>query len=127
MENERFRNGIEKRRQILGSAYVDKAFANATAYTQPLQELITEGVWGHIWSRPGLDDRVRNLLNVALMVALDRPEELRLYIKVRQTTGASLEDIAETLLHATIYCGIPAGLNAFKQLERVLEEEKQAE
>lgn len=123
MSSEMFKNGMEKRRSILGDTYVDAAVGRQDEWNAPFQEMITEAVWGHVWSRPGLDDRTRNLINVALMIALDRPNELRLYIKVRQRTGATLAEIAEVIHHATVYCGVPAGLEAFKELEKALAEE----
>lgn len=128
METERFKKGMAMRRKILGDAYVDGAKKRSTEQaqqlTQPFQELVTEAVWGHIWSRPGLDHRTRNLINVALMVSMNRPNELRLYIKARQNTGATIEEIAEVILQTSVYCGVPAALEAFKEFERVLEEEE---
>lgn len=124
----RFETGMEKRRQILGDAYVDgaqkRATQLATDLTQPFQDLVTEAVWGHIWSRPGLDHRTRNLINVALMVSMNRPNELRLYIKARKNTGATLEEISEVLLQTTVYCGVPAALEAFKEFDQVVAEEE---
>lgn len=129
MESERYKKGMAVRRKVLGDAYVDAAQKRRTGraqeLTRPFQELITESVWGHVWSRPGLDHRTRNLINVALMVAMDRPNELRLYIKSRRNTGATLEEIAEVILHTTVYCGAPAALEAFKEFERVLAEEEE--
>ncbi|OZI61815.1 carboxymuconolactone decarboxylase family protein [Bordetella genomosp. 11] len=123
MSSEMYRKGMEKRRSILGDAYVNAAVDRPNQWNKPFQEMITEAVWGHVWSRPGLDDRTRNLINVALMIALDRPNELRLYIKARHNTGATLQEIAEVVHHATVYCGVPAGLEAFKELEKALAEE----
>ena len=131
LETDRFKKGTAVRRKVLGDAYVDGAKKRSTELaqklTQPFQDLVTESVWGHIWSRPGLDHRTRNLVNVALMVAMNRPNELRLYIKARQNTGATLEEITEVILQTTVYCGAPAALEAFKELERVLEEEQAAD
>ena len=130
MESERFKKGMAVRRKVLGDAYVDGALKRTTELTQkltqPFQELVTESVWGHIWSRPGLDHRTRNLINVALMVSMNRPNELRLYIKARKNTGASIEEIAEVILQTAVYCGAPAALEAFKEFERVLAEEQEA-
>jgi 4-carboxymuconolactone decarboxylase len=129
LETERFKKGMAVRRKVLGDAYVDGAKKRTTALaqklTQPFQELVTESVWGHIWSRPGLDHRTRNLINVALMVSMNRPNELRLYIEARKNTGATIEEIAEVILQTAVYCGAPAALEAFKELERVLAEEEQ--
>ncbi len=124
--SERFTKGMALRRETLGAEYVDAALAKTTGLTAPFQELITEAVWCHVWSRDVLDHRVRNLINVALMVSMNRPNELRLYIKARRQTGATIEEIAEVILHCTVYCGVPASLEAFKEFERVLAEEKEA-
>jgi 4-carboxymuconolactone decarboxylase len=124
--SERFKQGMALRRETLGAQYVDAALARTTSFTAPFQELITEAVWGHVWSRDVLDHRTRNLINVALMVSMNRPNELRLYIKARRQTGATIEEIAEVILHCTVYCGVPAALEAFKEFERVLAEEKEA-
>ena len=131
MTTERFKNGIAKRRQILGDDYVNKAQKRktdlATELTKPFQEFVTETVWGHIWSRPDLDHRTRNLVNVALMVAMNRPNELRLYIKARHSTGATIEEIAEVILQTSAYCGVPAALEAFKEFDQALAEEAQGD
>jgi 4-carboxymuconolactone decarboxylase len=121
---DRYTTGMEKRRSVLGDAYVDSTLTSPSDLAQPFQRLVAESVWGHIWSRPGLDDRTRTLLNIALLTALGRPHELKLYIQSRGNTGTSAEDVAEVLLHASIYCGIPAGVEAFKVLELTLAEEK---
>lgn len=126
MKTELYENGLKRRREILGDAYVDGVLSRATDLTAPFQEVVTEAVWGRIWSRQGLDPRIRNLVNVALMVAMNRPNELRLYVKARHRTGATLEEIAEVLLQTTLYCGVPAGLEAFKEFETALAEEAQA-
>jgi len=124
MLSELFKKGMQKRRAILGDQYVDSVLESDNTWSPPFQEMITEAVWGHVWSRPGLDDRTRNLINVGLMIALNKPNELRLYIKARERTGATLQEIAEVIHHATVYCGVPAGLEAFKELEKALAEEK---
>lgn len=126
MDSDLFKSGLKRRREILGDAYVDNVLSRATEYTKPFQEVVTESVWGRIWSRDGLDARTRNLINVGLMVAMNRPNELRLYVKARHKTGATLEEIAEVILQTTLYCGVPAGLEAFKEFETALAEEKAA-
>lgn len=124
MTTELFDAGLKKRRQILGNAYVDAVLAKATKLNQPFQELVTETVWGRVWSRDTLDHRTRNLINIALMVAMNRPNELRLYVAARKQTGATLEEIAEVIFQTAVYCGVPAALEAFKEFDRQLAEEK---
>ena len=124
METELYKKGLKRRREIMGDAYVDGVLGRATELTKPFQEVVTEAVWGRIWSRPGVYARTRNLVNVALMIAMNRPNELRLYVKARHRTGATLEEIAEIILQTTLYCGVPAALEAFKEFEIALAEEK---
>ncbi|WP_011582273.1 MULTISPECIES: carboxymuconolactone decarboxylase family protein [Chelativorans] len=124
MPSQKYETGMRRRRQILGDAYVDAALKASTDLTAPFQELVAEYVWGTIWSREGLDERTRNLINVALMVAMNRPHELQLYIKARHQTGAKLEEISETILQTAVYCGVPAALEAFKEFNAVVESEK---
>lgn len=123
LKSERFNEGMKVRRAVLGDRYVDGALEKSTELTAPFQDLVTETVWGHVWSRPGLDHRTRNLINVALMVAMNRPNELRLYVKTRKNTGATLEEIREVILHTAVYCGVPAALESFKEFDAALAEE----
>ena len=116
--------GLEIRKEVLGDEYVEKSLAAARQddFTAPLQELVTEYCWGAIWSREGLDRRTRSMLNLAMMVALDRQPELKLHLRGALNNGVSREEIREVLLQATIYCGIPAGLEAFRTAREAFEE-----
>lgn len=120
--NERYEEGLAMRREVLGADYVDRALGNATPFTQPLQELVTEYCWGAVWTRPGLERRTRSLLNLAMLTALNRPHELAGHVRGALNNGCSEEEIRETLLQAAIYCGLPAGLDAFRVAEQVLTE-----
>jgi 4-carboxymuconolactone decarboxylase len=84
------------------------------------QEITTEWCWGYAWTRPGLERKTRSMLNLAMLTALGKPAELRLHVKGALANGVSVEEIKEVLLHATVYCGIPAGLDAFKAAHEVL-------
>lgn len=118
-----FEQGLNTRREVLGSEYVDGSLAKANDFMMAFQRVTTEWCWGYTWNRPGLDKKTRSMLNLAMLTALNRPAEIRLHLKGALNNGVSVEEIREILLHATAYCGIPAGLDAFKVANQVLEEE----
>jgi 4-carboxymuconolactone decarboxylase len=113
-ENERYEQGLKVRRAVLGDTHVDAALASRTALTQEFQELLTRYAWGEIWDRPGLPRHTRSLLTIAMLVALNRPEELRLHLRAAKNNGVSPDEIKEALLQAAIYCGVPAANAAFQ-------------
>lgn len=90
---------------------------------EDFQKITTEWCWGYAWNRPGLDRKTRSMLNLAMLTALNRPNEIRLHVKGAINNGLTVDEIKEILLHATVYCGIPAGLDAFKVANEVLKEE----
>lgn len=118
-----FNEGLETRRDVLGKEYVDGSLAKANDFMMAFQRITTEWCWGYAWNRPGLDRKARSMLNLAMLTALNRPNEIRLHVKGALNNGVTVEEIKEILLHATVYCGIPAGLDAFKVANQVLEEE----
>ena len=115
-----FERGLPVRRAVLGAEYVDKSIANANEFMQAFQHITTEMCWGYVWTRPGLDHRTRSLLNLAMLTALKAPAELKLHVRGALTNGVTPDEIKEVLLHATVYCGSPAGLEAFKAANEVL-------
>ncbi len=119
---ERFARGLAVRRAVLGAEYVDASIAGADHFTAPLQELVTEYCWGEVWTRPTLSRKTRSLLNLAMLTALNRPRELRLHTRGALANGCSWQEIQEALLQATIYAGVPAGVDAFRVAREVLEE-----
>jgi 4-carboxymuconolactone decarboxylase len=112
-ESEAFERGLAVRREVLGVEYVDANMADADEFMMPFQRLLTEWAWGYAWSRPGLDRRTRSMLNLAMLTALGRPEELGIYVHGALSSGVTVEEIREVLVHATVYCGTPAGRQAF--------------
>jgi 4-carboxymuconolactone decarboxylase len=118
----RYEAGLAARRAVLGSEHVDRQLAAASPFMAAFQKLITEWCWGEVWTRPGLDRRSRSLMNLAMLTALGKPEELKLHVKGALNNGLSVAEIQEALLHATIYCGAPAGLEAFRAADAVLKE-----
>ena len=116
------RDGESVRRRVLGDAHVDRAAAAATSFTAPFHEYVTRAAWGEVWSRPGLDLRTRSLLTLAVLTALRCEPELAMHVGAAVRLGVSPDEIRETLLHATVYAGAPAGNAAFAVAARVLEE-----
>ncbi len=119
-ERARFEAGMKMRRSVLGDRHVDAAVAATDAFNADFQDLITRYAWGEIWSRPGLPQQTRSLLTIALMVALNRGEELRMHLRAASNLGVSAEEIREVLLHCAIYCGVPAANAAFQSAKEVL-------
>jgi 4-carboxymuconolactone decarboxylase len=118
-ERERHASGMKVRRAVLGDAHVHKAQANVNPFNEPFQDLITRYAWGEIWSRPGLPRPTRSLLTLAMLVALNRNEEFRLHLRAALNNKVTREEIQELLLHAAIYCGVPAANTAFHIAEEV--------
>jgi 4-carboxymuconolactone decarboxylase len=121
-ERERFEAGMKIRREVLGDAHVDAAIAKRNAFSEAFQELITRYAWGEIWTRPGLPRQTRSLITVAMLVALNREEELRLHLRAALRNGATQEEIRETLLQSAIYCGVPAANSAFRIAHEIFSE-----
>ncbi|MCL6445310.1 MAG: 4-carboxymuconolactone decarboxylase [Alicyclobacillus sp.] len=120
----KYQEGLEIRRKVLGEEYVAKAFATATDFTRPFQDLVTRFAWGEIWTRPGLDPKTRSLINLAIMTALNRPNELAIHIRGALRNGVTTEEIREVFLQTAAYCGIPAALDSFKIAQDIFEEEQ---
>jgi 4-carboxymuconolactone decarboxylase len=118
--SEMFDRGLQTRREVLGPEYVDASLARADDFMMAFQRITTELAWDYVWNRPGLDRRTRSLLNLAMLTALGKPAELKLHVKGALTNGVTVEEIKEVLVHASVYCGIPAGLEAFRAADEVL-------
>jgi 4-carboxymuconolactone decarboxylase len=118
--SEMFERGLQTRREVLGAEYVDASLARADDFMMAFQRITTEWAWDYAWNRPGLDRRTRSMLNLAMLTALGKPAELKLHVRGALTNGVTVEEIKEVLLHASVYCGIPAGLEAFRSAHEVL-------
>ena len=121
-QDEAFRKGLEIRRAVLGADYVDKSIAAADGFTEDLQRLVTKYCWGDVWGRPGLDRRTRSFLNLAMIAALNRPNELKLHVRGALNNGLSREEIREVFLQVAIYCGVPAAIDSFRLAREVFED-----
>ena len=119
-DDERRERGLKARRQVLGDAYVDRATKNATDLTRDFQDLITRYAWGEVWTRPGLDRRIRSCITVAMTVALNRPDELALHLRGARRNGVTIAELREVLLQTAVYCGVPAAHTAFRVAQEVL-------
>lgn len=123
-ESNLYETGMKTRRAVLGDAHVDRAEANKTDFDADFQRYITENAWGSIWSRPGLTKRERSLITIALLATLGHEEELKMHIRATRNTGASPDDVKETLLHTAIYAGVPVTNGALKIAKEVFAEKE---
>ena len=122
-DSDLFKQGLAVRSEVLGADYVKKSLESADEFMMAFQNITTEMCWGYAWTRPGLDKRTRSIVNLAMLTALSKPNELKLHVRGALTNGLPVDEIKEILLHATVYCGIPAGLEAFKAAHEVLKAE----
>ncbi len=122
-DSELFQKGLKVRREVLGAEHVQRSLDAADDFTAPMQKLVTEWCWGELWNRPGLDRRTRSFINLAMLAALNRPNEVRLHVRGALNNGLSQEEIQEVLLQVAIYCGVPAALDSMKVANEVIKEE----
>ncbi len=120
MSDEQFERGLAMRKQVMGEDFVARAYAGVTDFTAPLQQHITRNAWGETWQRPGLDLKTRSLVTVAMLTALGRQNELKGHVRGALNNGATVQEIQEVLLHATIYCGVPTAVEAFRSAAEVV-------
>ena len=122
MSNDLFEKGLQIRKEVLGAAYVEKSLNAADDFNREFQELVTEYCWGAGWSRTALTRRDKSLLNLVMLGALNRSTEFKLHLKGALTNGCTREEIKATLIQLAIYCGIPAGVEAFRLAREVFAE-----
>jgi 4-carboxymuconolactone decarboxylase len=122
MAKDVFDKGLAIRREVLGKDYVDNAIKSADDFNRPLQEFVTEYCWGAVWGRPGLSKKTRSMLNLAMLTALNKPHELKLHVRGALNNGVTREEISEIFLHAAVYAGVPAAVDAFRTAREVLKE-----
>ncbi len=112
--------GKRLRTAVLGEGHVARAEAETTAFSSDFQDLLTRYAWGEIWSRPGLDRRTRSCITVAMLVALNRPDELAMHLRAALDGGVTRDELKEVLLQTAIYCGLPAANEAFRVARDVI-------
>jgi 4-carboxymuconolactone decarboxylase len=123
-ERQRYEQGMNVRRAVLGDRHVDASLKNRNEFNEAFQDLLTRYAWGEIWSRPGLPRQTRSMLTLAMMVALNRPEELRMHLRAALNNGVTREEIREVLLQTAIYCGVPAANSAFHLAQEVFDQQE---
>ncbi len=109
-----YETGMKTRRAVLGDAHVDRAEADKTAFDAPFQDMITKGAWGTVWSGDALSKRDRSLITLALLAAGGHWEEVAMHIRATANTGATPDELRETLMHVAVYAGVPAANHALK-------------
>jgi 4-carboxymuconolactone decarboxylase len=119
-DDDSYERGMRVRREVLGAEHVDRA--SASSFAAPFQAFITRTAWGEVWGRPGLDRRMRSAITLSALVALRAEDEIGLHVRAAIGNGLTPEEIAEVLLHASAYAGVPQGNAAFHVAERTLRE-----
>jgi 4-carboxymuconolactone decarboxylase len=125
-ENAKYKAGLAVRKKVMGEKYVNDSLANAKAdkFMQPLQQFLTENAWGAVWVRDGLSLKTRSMLNLAILTAINRPNELKLHIRGAINNGVTKEEMQEIFLQCGVYCGAPAALESFKVAQQVFKEDE---
>jgi len=119
-----FEKGLEKRKQVLGEKYVDAILVGSDEFMMTFQRAVTELAWGYAWSRPGLDQKTRSILTLGILAGLGRFQELGIYTKAAIASGVTVDEIKEALVQITVYCGTPAGRQAFLAAHEALKSPK---
>ena len=122
MKSDLYQKGMQVRRAVMGDEYVDASLADVDDFNGPMQDMVTETAWGGVWSREGLERKTRSMLNLAMLTALNRPHDLRGHVRGALRNGVTPDEIREILMQAAIYCGMPAGLDAFRVARAVIKE-----
>ncbi|HEY8838714.1 MAG TPA: carboxymuconolactone decarboxylase family protein [Dehalococcoidia bacterium] len=121
-DKQRFEAGLKTRREVLGSEYVDRALAAADDFTRPFQEFVTAQAWDVIWNRPGLDRKMRSIINLAVLSSLGRSPELASHVRGALTNGVTPDEIREVFIHVSGYAGFPAAVDAFRTAQPIVAE-----
>lgn len=122
MTSEKFEKGLRIRRRVLGDEYVERALSSATDFTMPLQKMVTENAWGGVWSEGVIPDRTRSLITIAILASTKASTELKGHVRGALRNGCTVEEIQDVLLHCTVYCGAPAGVEAFRAANEAITE-----
>lgn len=117
-----FERGLALRRELNGAELIDQIFSEADDFSRPMQEMVTAHAWGTVWSRPDLDRRSRSLINLGLLAALNRQEELAGHLRVALKNGVTQVEIRECLLQVAVYAGMPSGMTGFRIARQVFKE-----
>jgi 4-carboxymuconolactone decarboxylase len=121
-DEERLKQGFTMRRAVLGDAHVDRAEANKTDLNADFQNFITRYAWGEVWARPGINRHDRSMITIAMLIALNRADELRMHFRACFNNGVTEEELRELIFHSALYCGLPAANSAYHLAAEVLAE-----
>lgn len=127
MDKELFERGLEQRKATLGAEYVERSLGNATEFSTDFQRFITEYCWGAGWSDPTLPPKTRSMLNIVMIAALNRMHEWELHLRGALRNGVTQEELKALIVHLTIYCGVPVGVECHRIANRVFEEREREE
>lgn len=120
--DERYEDGLETRRQVIGQAATDQRMASVNSFNRPLHELLNTYCFNDVWNRPGINHRTRSMLNIGMLCALNRPHELQAHLNAAINNGVTPSEIQEVLLQVAVYCGVPAAVEGFRIAQVVLDE-----
>lgn len=118
-DNKNYDAGIELRRKMWGEAGVER-IEQATSFNRPFEDLVTESVFGSLWQRPGLDLRTRSIVTLTALTALSKPNQLKMHVQGALANGVTVDEIREIIMHASLYAGIPTGVEAMNATKEVL-------
>ena len=116
--------GLATRRAVLGADYVQAALDKASDFNAPLQEAVTRHAWGNTWQRKGIDLRTRSIVTVSMLVALGKMHELKIHVRGALNNGVTPAELQEIFMHASVYCGFPAAVDAFRTASEVIDAPK---
>jgi 4-carboxymuconolactone decarboxylase len=122
MSDDSFDKGMAVRKAVFGAEYVARAEANKTEFDADFQRYVTEHAWGAVWTRPGLEKRIRSMLTIAMLASLGRFEELGAHIRGTRNTGVTRDEVKEVLLQVAVYAGAPAANTAFAVAKKIYQE-----
>ena len=123
MSQDSFEKGLQKRRKVMGDAFVDRALSQADELTMPMQDFVTRVAWDEIWNREALSDRDRSLINLGMIAALNRPHEFKGHVRGALNNGVSPEAIRDVCMQIAVYCGFPAGLDSLRNAMEVISDD----
>jgi 4-carboxymuconolactone decarboxylase len=121
-DDERRAAGERMRRRVLSDAYVDARRANTTDFSRDLEDVITRFAWGEVWSRPGLDPKIRSVVTIVITATRSQWDEFRIHVRGALNNGLSRDEVKEVLIHAGAYGGLPVARTGFKEAEAVFAE-----
>ena len=123
MESELYKSGLKIRKEVIGEEYVNKVLSQVDDFNKEFQKIVTESCWGQVWGSEALSRQQRSILNLGMLAALNRPQEFKIHFRGALTNGCTLEELRDVLIQIAVYCGIPAGIEAFRLAREVLEEQ----